>query len=134
MADKLKPATSAKKFADKLPEVSRRLKEVNAQKEKAKEYNGLAAQKTKDATETHNVNKWAFTATSQLLKKEPTEQLDRVLTFFALALHEGALNQIDLFDDRLSFIREKLDALLDENNPRPTSPGAATVAGLASVN
>lgn len=128
MADKLKKSD----FAKKLPEVTRRLREVNEQKEKAKEYNGIAAQRTKDACEANNINKWAFTATSQLLKKEATEQADRALTFFALALETGALNQIDLFDDRLKFIREKLETML-EAEPAP-APGAGMVAQLAAVN
>lgn len=132
MADKLKAGGSSKTFENKLPEVSRRLKEVNSQKEKAKEYNGLAAQKTKDACEANNINKWAFTAAAQLLKKEPPEQIDRALTFFALALHEGCLDQIDMFDDRLAYIREKLNALLSEASM--PAPRAGNLAPLTSVN
>lgn len=128
MAEKLKKSA----FASKLPEITRRIREVNEQKEKAKEYNGIAAQRTKDACDANNVNKWAFTATTQLVKKEPTEQIDRALTFFALALEIGALDQIDLFDDRLSFIRERLDAML-EKQPAPVA-GASMVAQLAAVN
>lgn len=128
MADKLKKSD----FENKLPEIKRRIREVNEQKEKAKEYNGLAAQKTKDACEANNVNKWAFTAASQLLKKEPPEQIDRALTFFALAIETGALAQMDMFDDRLAFIRAKLDAMQDAA-PAP-APGAGMVAQLAAVN
>ena len=128
MADKLKKSD----FEKKLPEVTRRIREVNEQKEKAKEYNGLAAQRTKDACEANNINKWAFTAASQLLKKEPTEQIDRALTVFALALETGALAQMDLFDDRLTFIRAKLEKLA-EGSPAP-APGASMVSQLSAVN
>lgn len=134
MADKLKAAKPGKAFEDKLAEIGRRLKEVNSQKEKAKEYNGLAAQKTKDATENLNINKWAFTATAQALKKEPPEQLDRVLTFFALALGNGLLDQADMFDDRLAYIRRKLDEMADGKAPAAPAPGAENVAALRSVN
>lgn len=133
MADKLKKSDQAG-FAAKVPELLRRVEEVNEQKEKAKEYNGLAGKKTKDATENLNFNKWAFTAFCQAKKKEPVEQLDRLLSLFALAAESGMLDQVDMFDDRLTLIRDKLESLLDEGTPAPRPEGAATVAALAAVN
>lgn len=132
MAEKLKKGGSA--FAAKLAEIKRRIKDVNERKEKAAEYNGLAGQATKDACEANNVNKAAFTFIAACHRKEPTEALDRVLTLFALALGTGLLDQMDLFDERLSYIRAELDKRTAEDAPRAAAPGAAMVAQLSAVN
>lgn len=132
MAEKLKKGGSA--FAAKLVEIKRRIKDVNERKEKAAEYNGLAGQATKDACEANNVNKAAFTFIAACHRKEPTEALDRVLTLFALALGTGLLDQMDLFDERLSYIRAELDKRTAEDAPRAAAPGAAMVAQLSAVN
>lgn len=131
MAEKLK-AGAANKFAEKLPEVARRIADVNDRKEKAKEYNGLAGKATKDATENLNINKTAFTFLANAKRKEPTEQIDRILTIFAGALGMGMLDQMDLFDDRLAFIKAKLGEITAEDAERKPAPGAANIHRLAS--
>lgn len=132
MADKLKKGGNA--FEVKLAEVKRRIKDVNERKEKAAEYNGLAGQATKDACEANNINKAAFTFVAACHRKEPSEALDRVLTLFALAMGTGLLDQMDLFDDRLAYIKAELDKRTAENAPRAAAPGAAMVAQLSTVN
>lgn len=132
MADKLKKGGNA--FEVKLAEVKRRIKDVNERKEKAAEYNGLAGQATKDACEANNINKAAFTFVAACHRKEPYEALDRVLTLFALAMGTGLLDQMDLFDDRLAYIKAELDKRTAENAPRAAAPGAAMVAQLSTVN
>lgn len=133
MADKLKKV-AATGFAAKLPEIQRRIKDVNERKEKAAEYNGLAGQATKDVCEANNVNKAAFTFVAACHRKEQAEAQDRILTLFALALGIGLLDQMDLFDDRLAYIRAELEARTAENAPRAAAPGAAMVAQLSAVN
>jgi leucyl aminopeptidase (aminopeptidase T) len=132
MADKLKK--DAKGFAAKLPELARRIKDVNERKEKAAEYNGMAGKATKDACESQNVNKAAFTFVATCHRKESAEAQDRVLTLFALALGTGLLDQMDMFDERLKYIREELDKRTSEDAPRSAAPGAGMVAQLAAVN
>lgn len=132
MAEKLKKG--ANQFANKLAEIKRRIADVNKQKEKAAEYVGLAGKATKDVCDSQNVNKAAFTFVATCHRKESAEAIDRVLTSFALALGTGLLDQMDLFDDRLAFIKEELDKRTADDAPRAAAPGAAMVAGLAAVN
>ena len=132
MADKLKPGQAGKGFADKLPEVRRRITEVNKHKEAAAEKNGAAGSATKAACENLNLNKAAFTFIASAKRKEPAEAMDRVLTLFALALGTGILDQIDMFDDRVQFIRAELEKRV-EGADRPPAPGLANVAALAGV-
>lgn len=131
MADKMKPAQPGKGFADKLPEVRRRIADVNERKGKASEWNGQAAKATKDVCDSQNVNKTAFTFVATCHRKEPIEAQDRILTAFALALGTGILDQIDLFDDRVAFIRAELDKRLSNPVAAP-APGASAVAGLVN--
>ena len=130
MADKLKKGTNA--FSAKLPEVKRRIADVNKSKEKAAEYVGMAGKATKDVCDANNVNKAAFTFVATCHRKESAEAIDRVLTLFALALGTGLLDQMDLFDDRLAFIKDELDRRGQEA-PAPAA-GAGMVAQLAAVN
>jgi hypothetical protein len=133
MADKLKPGAK-NGFAEKLPEIKRRITDVNRNKEKSSEYVGLAGKATKDACDANNLNKQAFTFVAGCHRKEAAEAMDRVLTVFALALGTGLLDQMDMFDERLSFIRSELDARVDADATRKPTAGAKTVASLASVN
>lgn len=131
MADKMKASAPGKGFADKIPEVRRRIADVNERKGKASEWNGQAAKATKDVCDSQNVNKTAFTFVATCHRKEPVEAQDRILTAFALALGTGLLDQIDLFDDRVAFIRAELDKRL--NAPAPAAaPGAAKLAALVN--
>jgi hypothetical protein len=130
MADKLK--TGANPFAAKLPEVKRRIADVNKHKEKAAEYVGMAGKATKDVCDANNVNKAAFTFVATCHRKEPTEAIDRVLTLFAVALGTGLLDQMDMFDDRLAFIKAELDKRATEAPPK--AAGAGMVAQLSAVN
>ncbi len=132
MADKLKKGVTG--FAAKLPEIISRIKDVNRQKEKAAEYVGLAGKATKDVCDSQNVNKAAFTFVATCHRKEAAEAQDRILTLFALAIGTGLLDQMDLFDERLKYIREELDKRTAEDAPRAAAPGAGMVAQLASVN
>lgn len=132
MAEKLKKG--ANPFASKLAEIKRRIADVNKQKEKAAEYVGLAGKATKDVCDSQNVNKAAFTFVATCHRKESAEAIDRVLTSFALALGTGLLDQMDLFDDRLAFIKEELDKRTADDAPRAAAPGAGMVAQLAAVN
>lgn len=129
MADKIKGGD--KGFGAKVPDLRKRIASVNKLKEQAKEANGAAGAATKTAIDDLNVNKWAFTALAQAERKEPTEQIDRVLTYFAGALGLGLLDQADMFDDRLAYIRERLDALAEAKAPAPA--GASNVAKLATA-
>ncbi len=130
MADKLKAGKNA--FADKLPEIKRRIKDVNNYKEKAAEHVGMAGKATKDACDTNNVNKAAFTFVATCHRKESAEAIDRVLTLFALALGTGLLDQADMFDDRMAFIKAKLDERVGAAPAQ--AAGASKIAALASVN
>lgn len=132
MADKIKAGSGG--FAAKLPEIRRRISDVNERKEKAAEYNGAAGKATKDACDANNVNKTAFTFIATCHRKEAAEAMDRVLTVFALALGTGLLDQADLFDERLKYIRSELDKRTAEDAPRAAAPGASMVANLAAVN
>lgn len=132
MADKLKKGANS--FEAKLPEVKRRIKDVNERKEKAAEYNGMAGKATKDACDANNVNKTAFSFVAACHRKESAEALDRALTVFALCLGTGILDQMDLFDERLKYIRDELEKRCADDAPRAPAPGASMVAGLASVN
>lgn len=132
MADKLKKGGNP--FEAKLPEVRRRIKDVNERKEKAAEYVGMAGKATKDVCDSQNVNKAAFTFVATCHRKEAAEAMDRVLTLFALALGTGLLDQMDLFDDRLSFIKYELDKRTAADAKPAPAPGAGMVAQLAAVN
>lgn len=130
MADKLKKGASG--FEAKLPEVRRRIKDVNERKEKAADWNGQAGKATKDVCDANNINKNAFTFVAGCHRKESAEAIDRVLTVFALALGTGLLDQMDMFDDRLAYIKAELEKRGHEA-PAP-APGAGLVAQLAAVN
>lgn len=132
MADKLKKGVTG--FAAKLPEVKRRIADVNKQKEKAAEYVGIAGKATKDVCDSQNINKNAFTFIAGCHRKESAEAIDRVLTVFALAIGTGLLDQMDLFDDRLAYIRDELDKRTADDAPSAAAPGAGMVAQLAAVN
>lgn len=132
MADKLKKGVTG--FAAKLPEIISRIKDVNRQKEKAAEYVGLAGKATKDVCDSQNVNKAAFTFVATCHRKEAAEAQDRILTLFALAIGTGLLDQMDLFDERLKYIREELEKRTGDDAPRAAAPGAGMVAQLAAVN
>lgn len=132
MADKLKKGANS--FEAKLTEVKRRIKDVNERKEKAADWNGQAGKATKDVCDANNLNKNAFTFIAGCHRKESSEAMDRVLTVFALALGTGLLDQMDLFDDRLAFIRAELDKRTADGAPRAAAPGADMVARLATVN
>lgn len=132
MAEKVKKGASG--FAAKLPEIARRIKDVNDRKEKAAEYNGMAGKATKDACDANNVNKSAFSFVAACHRKESAEALDRLLTVFALGLGTGLLDQMDMFDDRLKYIQDELAKRTADNAPRAAAPGAAMVAQLAAVN
>ena len=137
MAEKLtnkNGAAAGNGFAAKLPELRKQIALVNERKEKAAEWNGLAGQSTKDACEASNVNKAAFTFISACHRKESAEAQDRVLTLFALAIGTGLLDQMDLFDDRLAYIRAELDKRCNEDAERKPAPGAGVIAQLAAVN
>lgn len=135
MADKLKAKKGGEdnSFAGKVEGIKSHIKKVNALKDEAKEANGEAGSATKTAVDTLHVNKWAFTALAQASKKEPTEQIDRALTFFGGALGLGLLNQTDAFDDRLAFIHAELGKLLD-GTPRAAAAGASNVTKLTSAS
>lgn len=130
MADKIKKG--ANPFEAKLAEVKRRIADVNKHKEKAAEYVGMAGKATKDVCDANNVNKAAFTFVATCHRKEPTEAIDRVLTLFAIALGTGLLDQMDMFDDRLAFIKDELEKR--QTKPPAPAAGASMVAQLASVN
>lgn len=130
MADKIKKG--ANPFEAKLPEVRRRIKDVNERKEKAADWNGQAGKATKDVCDANNINKNAFTFIAGCHRKESSEAIDRVLTVFALALGTGLLDQMDMFDDRLAFIKAELEKRATEA-PAPAA-GASMVAQLSAVN
>lgn len=132
MAEKLKKGEGG--FAAKMPEIARRIKDVNRYKEQAAEHVGMAGKATKDVCEAQNVNKAAFTFVATCHRKESAEAIDRVLTLFALALGTGLLDQIDMFDDRLKFIQAELAKRTAEDAPRAAAPGASMVAQLSAVN
>ncbi len=132
MAEKLKKGEGG--FAAKMPEIARRIKDVNRYKEQAAEQVGMAGKATKDVCDAQNVNKAAFTFVATCHRKESAEAQDRILTLFALALGTGLLDQIDMFDDRLKFIQAELAKRTAEDAPRAAAPGAGMVAQLASVN
>lgn len=132
MADKLKK--DAKGFEAKTAALKKGVAEVSRYKEKAAEQTGNAGQATKRVCDDNNLNKWAFTQLCGTSKKDVTEQQDRILTMMAGAIALGMLDQVDMFDDRLKVIHEKIGAILDGSAPAAPAKGAANVANLASVN
>ena len=132
MAEKLKP--NAKGYAAKMRGVAGAIKRVNEAKEKGAEYNGSAGKATKDFCDSENVNKTAFTFIATCHRKESIEAMDRVLSVMALALGSGLLDQIDMFDDRVAFIRSELDKRLAGDAAPVPANGSATIAALSAAH
>lgn len=135
MADKLKTGKTSS-FGDRMPGIKKAFAEVNKHKEKAAEAIGQAGKATKTAVDDLNVNRWAFTATAQLLKKDPTEQQARCLQFFALCIEMGVLDQVDAFDEHLGVIAQRVAELSDGDTakaPKASSVVTSIATGAAGA-
>lgn len=131
MAKKLEGA--AKSRFD--PAVLRRtLADIRKHKDKAKEYNGLAGQATKNAIETHNFDGKALTFVSQLMAKEPEQQLATLGAVISYAEALSMFAQMDMFNDAIAAMKRVVENAEGGAADAPTAPGVANVAKLASVN
>lgn len=111
MAEKIKHDSNSLIF--RAPEVLKRIKDVNRDREKAREIYGRAGRATKDIVENLHVNGWAVTQFSALIKKEPIEQQSRLFDLLVLVLESDVLNQIDAFDEKFHHIAQRFAEIAD---------------------
>lgn len=113
--------------------LKRSLADIRKHKDKAKEYNGLAGQSTKNAVETYNFDKKALTFVSQLMGKEPEQQLATLGAVISYAEALSMFAQMDMFNDAIAAMERVVEAAKGGSAP-PATEGAANVAKLVSVN
>lgn len=111
-------------------DLKREIAEVSRQKGLASEYAGNAGKATASAIERHGLEKTAFTFARRLSDVEEGKRSAIIRSSLDYWNKLGFFDQFSLFDDIRDTLRAILEEIEQNDNSKPATEGAETIAAL----